>query len=1114
MRIMMDTFYDDAQNKNRTEQLPGLPELFDKCLDKFCQMTSDYHHNLYLLTELAGELLHADYSLYKKVKGDSIINICVWNSPPDFAFAESPNSTISNDVIKNYPDELCLIRDLKHSKYAHSVSIVQRLGLETYLGYKVFFEDECRGVLCNMYKGDYLPTEAEKQIMKLIASYIGLEESRAQYAESYTTSQEMFRKIVETSNEGILRIDDSCKITYVNNKMTEILGCEVDDLIGHEIEEWLFPEDIDDHQGKVEDRVRGTQDVYERRFRKKDGSEVWTIISAAATFDENGRYTSSFGMCTDITERKLQEKELKESEERYRLLFSNAPVGIVLHSEKKVIDLNPAALRIFGAKHEKDLIGIPILDYVHPDHVGKAVSNIQRMINGEQGIYPYEYLFKKLDGSYFPVEVYANALTYQNKPSIQIIISDISDRKKTDAIKQRNEEGLKSIIKILQHRSESVRDFMHYTLDEAIRLTDSVYGFVFRFHADKQEFEMFACSRNAFEDSNMEQNPSVFKLSDSGAWGEVIRQRKPIIINDYQAYNPLKRGYPAGHIEILRFLSIPVIFDEKIVAILAVANKQSEYDDTDVLLLTLLMDAVWKIVDRKDKEIELRKLSRAVEQSPVSIVITNTEGRIEYVNEFLNSLTGWKADEVIGRKPSLFKSGETSQETYQALWKTISEGKTWKGEFHNRKKNGELYWEEATISPVIDDQARITHYIAVKEDITKRKQITSELIRAKESAEQMNRLKSVFLANMSHELRTPMVGILGFSELLPSLIDNPKAIEMANTIHNSGHRLLNTLNHILDLSRIEADKIEINWSKVNLFAVLKNAVRLFKASAARRKISLELASGTNSLCILSDSGLLEHVVNELIHNAIKYTEKGSVIVSLDFNPVDQNRAVMVRFKDTGIGIPQNKQELIFDAFRQGSEGYERSYEGSGLGLTISKKYIELLQGKITLNSEPGKGSEFCLCFPARLLIEDNEQKPIEGAARRDITADKTPLKMKLPQILLIDDDLVIKELCEHMLAGMAELKHVRSGEEVFDLLGQFNFDVILLDINLKGQMSGLEVLAKLDRSNAEAKIPIVAITAYSMLGDKERFLAGGCSHYLSKPFTKDELQAVIRQIIQ
>ncbi len=1095
-----------------SSDLEQLPRMFEKCLEKFRLLSSDYDRNLKILTELSGEMLHANYSLYKRIKNDKIINVAIWNSPIDFHFAEDARNTISYDVITNYPDEFCLIRNLDESKYAASVPIIRRMGLKTYLGYKIYFDNQCRGMICNMYTHDYQPNEAEKQILKLIASYIGIEESRALATESYKASQAIYRRIVETSNEGILRLDKDCKVSYVNKKMLDLLGYDADEVIGYEMEKWLFPEDISDHNQKVDERLQGKRDTYERRFRRKDGTEVWAMISASALLDDEGRFAGSFGMCSNITERKQNEKELLESEERYRLLFENAPVGILLHTEGKVVYINPAALKIFGAVSKDEVMGKAILDYVHPDHREAAVNNIKRLMQGETGIYPFEYLFQRLDGSFFPVEVYANQMHYQNRQSIQIIISDISDRKKTEAIKLRSEAGLRSIINILQHRSESLQDFVNYTLNEAIRLTQSVYGYLSRYNETTKSFETFSYSPNALEESSITDTGMMHSEGNPRLWKAVTVSRKPLIVNDYQASYAQHKGYPDGHIKLSRFLAIPVFSDDQIVAVLGMANKQTEYDETDVLLLTLLMDAVWKVVDRKAKEMELLKLSRAVEQSPVSILITDTDGKIEYVNSFFTQVTGWQAKEVIGKKTNLFKSGTTPEKLYQDLWNSISSGKTWKGEFHNRKKNGDLYWEEATISPLTSPSGKIINYIAVKEDITQRKRITAELVQAKEAAEQMNRIKTNFLASMSHELRTPLVGILGFSELLPTLISDPRAIDMANTIHSSGYRLLNTLNHILDLSRIEAEKIELKWHLVDINLLMRSVVKLYKAVAAKKGISLELESSADRVLLETDANLLEHILNELVNNALKYTERGKVRLSLWKN-LGAESGICVQVSDTGIGISAAQQKVVFDAFRQGSEGFERSYEGSGLGLTIAQKYAHLLGVDITLKSEPGKGSEFNVCFPSRMCVFGDQLPGEEQKSADKETSLPAHLSAQLPRILLIDDDPVIHQLAGYMLSEVALIEPTSDGEKALEYATRNRYAAIMLDIHLKGRLGGLQVLQKLKSMKNTETIPVIAVTAYSMLGDKEHFLSLGCSHYLSKPFSRQELLELMLTIL-
>jgi len=404
-------------------------------------------------------------------------------------------------------------------------------------------------------------------------------------------------------------------------------------------------------------------------------------------------------------------------------------------------------------------------------------------------------------------------------------------------------------------------------------------------------------------------------------------------------------------------------------------------------------------------------------------------------------------------------------------------------------------------------------FLNIVRDITDKKEVERELIRAKEEAEHVNKLKSVFLANMSHELRTPMNGILGFSEILISMLDNEKTKDMARTIHSSGKRLLKTLNLILDLSRVEANKQEIKLKPVELNSFLQNLTRLFEPLAMSKGLGFRFVSGGEKILITTDPSLLEHVVNDLINNAIKFTHMGSVTIGLEVNHHDECNCVVIKVADTGIGIPKHKQEYIFDAFRQGSEGYERSYEGTGLGLTISREYVELLGGSLTLISEPGLGSEFTVSFPKVFLqteastAEEGEIPAAPGGAG------SIPAHEKLPRILLIDDDEISHKLTQRMLEGMAEVDYAPSGEEGVALAQRERYRAIMLDIFLGTGINGLAVIKDIRKLPAYAHTPVIAITAYSMVGDKEKFLAAGFTHYLSKPFSQNEIRQVIASVL-
>lgn len=368
------------------------------------------------------------------------------------------------------------------------------------------------------------------------------------------------------------------------------------------------------------------------------------------------------------------------------------------------------------------------------------------------------------------------------------------------------------------------------------------------------------------------------------------------------------------------------------------------------------------ITERKQAEEKLRILSRAVEQSPAAIVITDTEGKIEYINSKFAKITGYTQDEIIQQNPRVLKSGEMPADYYKQLWLTITSGKEWHGEFHNRKKTGELYWELASISPILDANGTITHFLAIKEDITDLKQTEQELIIAKEKAEASNRLKTEFLHNMSHEVRTPMNGIIGFSQLLnePDISADEQKKYTKIIIKNS-EQLLRIIDDILEISQLETKQIKASQETVCLNDLLSELYSVFEPEAKKKKIPLNLNKGLpdDRSTILTDKSRLRKIMESLLENALKFTHTG--FIEIGYQLVDD--MVELYVKDTGIGINPEKQGIIFDRFSKENKGRSRLYGGLGLGLSIAKENAELLGGKIMLKSKMGKGSTFYITIP-------------------------------------------------------------------------------------------------------------------------------------------------------
>ncbi len=370
------------------------------------------------------------------------------------------------------------------------------------------------------------------------------------------------------------------------------------------------------------------------------------------------------------------------------------------------------------------------------------------------------------------------------------------------------------------------------------------------------------------------------------------------------------------------------------------------------------------ITEQKKAIGTIQKLSKGVEQSPSTIIITDIRGNIEYVNPKFSEITGYSSDEVIGKNPRILKSGEMPAERYKELWNIISSGGIWRGEFHNRKKNGELYWEWGTLTSIKNDNGQITNYIGIKEDISLRKQMESDLIVAKEKAEESDRLKSAFLANMSHEIRTPLNSIIGFSNLLGDgdfEIDQKQ--EFIHHIINSGDTLLNIINDIMDISKIESGELTVKNVPVHAETLIEEIRGRFEPRIKEKslEIKIKLSGKEKDIFVYADPERLSQIFNNLIVNALKYTEQGSIQVGYE----TFGDYILFHVSDTGVGIPKEYHSAIFERFRQVEASYKRKQGGNGLGLAISKKLVEIMGGKIWVESIMGKGSTFYFTIPKK-----------------------------------------------------------------------------------------------------------------------------------------------------
>ena len=395
----------------------------------------------------------------------------------------------------------------------------------------------------------------------------------------------------------------------------------------------------------------------------------------------------------------------------------------------------------------------------------------------------------------------------------------------------------------------------------------------------------------------------------------------------------------------------------------------------------------------------------------------------------------------------------------------------------------------------------------------KKQQSTRDLIAAKEKAEEMSRLKSSFLANMSHELRTPMIGILGYSEILIEDSTDPGIKETASIINKSGHRLMDTLNLILDLSRVEAGKLEIKLDKVDIIKTAHEVCNVFEESANSKSLFLKIKSNCKSLELDLDEKLFHEIMNNLINNALKFTSRGGVFVEILSEISGTTEWAVINVIDTGVGIEEENLSLIWEEFRQVSEGLGRSFEGTGLGLTITKKLVDIMNGTISVDSQPNVGSVFTVRFPiSRIQKDETLQITIEESPI--ITAPAEITSTELPHFLYVEDDLLAFTYVEKVLIKYCKIDRAINSEEAIIKAKETQYDGILMDINLGRGADGLETTKIIRQLNSYKDLPIIAITAFAMQGDKEEFIQAGCSDYISKPFNRSELINLITSVLK
>ncbi|MCI0472563.1 MAG: ATP-binding protein [Ignavibacteria bacterium] len=511
------------------------------------------------------------------------------------------------------------------------------------------------------------------------------------------------------------------------------------------------------------------------------------------------------------------------------------------------------------------------------------------------------------------------------------------------------------------------------------------------------------------------------------------------------------------------------------------------------------------------------------ENAPLGYMSVDIDGIIKTVNNFVISLLLTEKNEITGKPVTSFIFPEDTETYTECLRKNYLTGMSQNCEIRLINAGHKKIHARLTISGVNEEFGKNSDYKIIIEDISRQKEAeerlseyeenidkiidkkTNELERInrfleqeKNYAEKLSRMKTIFLANISHELRTPLVGILGYSEIMMNELKDDEYVKMARRIQSSGTRLLETLNMILDFAKTETEKISLNIESVNTTAVVEDVTDLFRLMAEKKGLAIKVKGTGKPHYANIDERLFRQIVNNLVNNAVKYTNSGSV----EINIKKEGSVLLLSVRDTGVGIMKDRIDKIFEEFGQVNESYNKGYIGSGLGLTLVKRYTTLMNGEIKVSSEYGKGTEFTVILP------------VEGDKVKRVSSGGMSQKIKKSgKILIVEDDELNYSLLRSFMEDSFEVSVATNFDNALELAKQNMYDLILLDINLGTDETGIDVLREIREIEGYNRIPAIAVTAYSLKGDKENFIRSGMNEYISKPFTKRELIIKINKLL-
>jgi len=906
-------------------------------------------------------------------------------------------------------------------------------------------------------------------------------------------SERMYRAIFENTGTASIIIDEDTTILLTNSEWISLSGYSREEMEGKmSWTKFVVPEDLvrmREYHKTRRANPDGAPHKYDFRFIRRNG-EIRSMINCVGMIPESKKSIASL---IDITELKNVEKTLIESERKLKTIIETSPDGIAITALDGTVQfVTNQIVSLWGYSTSEEIIGRNVLEFVDEAYRGKASYLISEMLKGNL-TGAAEYLMIRKDGSAFYCESNANVLhDGSNNPiGILFVNRDITSRKQTELDLIRAKEAAEeSEAKYRLVFENAPLGLIHYDSNGQI------------ISCNEEFVRIIGSSKQALEGLDM------LKLPDK----KIVKAVNVALAGELGHYEDYYHSTTANKTTPVQVLFAPIFTNEKIVGGVGIIQDITERKKSEEVLKEQNEEYLALNEELLQTNEELYKAKRLVEKSEEKLrlmlknssdtyVLVNEMGEQFYVSDAAVRATGFSLDELLGPIQNVIYPDDL--DIVLKAWSEVLSKKdeVIRVQYRHKHKTKEYIWYEAVGQNFLDNPL-INAVVVNVRDITTMKEFELELINAKEKAEESDRLKSAFLANMSHEIRTPMNGILGFTSLLKQAkgtIEEQR--EYINIIEKSGFRLLNIINDIIDISKIESGQMKLKIAPTNIDEQLKYLFDFFKPEAERKGLAFLLKKGVcaESSIINTDGEKIYAILTNLIKNAIKFTDTG--VVEVEYFCKDKDFEFLVR--DTGVGIPKDRQQAIFERFVQADISDKRAYQGAGLGLSITKAFVEMLGGKIWVESEVHVGSVFHFTIPAV-----QQQFVPEKKTNAELKLSKPNLpKLK---VLVAEDDSASSMLLTLMLGNLDfTIFQASNGQRAVDIiLKNPDIDLILMDIKMP-ELTGLEATEAIRKFNG--KVVIIGQSAHALAGDKERAIQAGCNDYITKPISYEVLMSLIRK---